>query len=80
MTRLLREHGPGDGLWLISHQWILTHLVGALMGCDRTWQMAIPNTGLFEFWIDRDRWDHPGINRWTADLWQIKRFGTCPHL
>lgn len=77
---VLHHHDNGARIWVISHQWILEHLVAALLGCDRTWQLPIPNTGLFEFQLDHGRWDQTGMGRWTSDLWQIKRFGTCPHL
>ena len=77
---LLQVHGNGDTVWVMSHQWILEHLIAALLGCDRTWQMAMPNTALFEFWLDRDRWEQPGMSVSISDLWQIQRFGERPHL
>ena len=80
VAELLTHHGDEAAIWVISHQWILEQLVAALLGCDRTWQLPIPNTGLFEFWLDHTRWSQAGMGRWTSDLWQIKRFGTCPHL
>jgi broad specificity phosphatase PhoE len=80
VKELLHRHDDGAGIWVISHQWILEHLVAALLGCDRTWQIPTPNTGLFELWLDHARWSQAGMGRWTSDLWQIKRFGTCPHL
>ena len=80
IQKLLNQHQQDDAIWVISHQWILQHLVASLLGCDRTWQISIPNTALFEFEIDRDRWDQLDMARWTSDLWQIKRFGDSPHL
>ena len=77
---LLHRHEPDDALWIISHHWILEHLIAALMGCDRTWQLSIPNTALFEFSLDLTRWHQATMTRWTSDLWQVRRFGTCPHL
>jgi 2,3-bisphosphoglycerate-dependent phosphoglycerate mutase len=80
----LLSHHQGDDIWVISHHWILQHLIASLLGCDRTWQIPIPNTGLFEFEIDRDRWQQSDLESdlapWTSDLWQIKRFGDRPHL
>lgn len=80
IQQLLTDHRNGDAIWIMSHHWILEHLIAALMGCDRTWQITIPNTALFEFWLDRDRWLQAGMACGISDLWQIKRFGDCHHL
>ena len=80
IQQLLTTHDNSERIWVIAHHWILEHLIAALMGCDRTWQMTIPNTALFEFWIDRDRWPQTGIALGISDYWQIKRFGDCQHL
>ncbi|MGD1944192.1 MAG: histidine phosphatase family protein [Leptolyngbyaceae cyanobacterium] len=77
---LLAKHQNGDAVWLISHQWIMEHLIACLMGCDRTWQMPMANTATFEFWLDRDRWSASGVTQGISDLWQIKRFNDCQHL
>ncbi|MEO1094886.1 MAG: histidine phosphatase family protein [Cyanobacteria bacterium J06638_28] len=77
---LLQTQGPDDAVWLMSHHWIMEHLIAVLLGCDRTWQLTIPNTALFEFWIDRDRWFEADIAPNISSFWQIKRFGECPHL
>ncbi|MEO0987794.1 MAG: histidine phosphatase family protein [Cyanobacteria bacterium J06639_14] len=80
IQQLLANHQNDHRIWVISHHWIMEHLIATLMGCDRTWQMTIPNTALFEFWIDCDRWTQGGMNLGLSTLWQIKRFGDCPHL
>lgn len=80
MTRLLDRHLDGDHLWIISHSWILQHLIAELMGCDRSWRLRARNTAVFEFWIDRSRWHHTNQNRLNTDLWQIRRFNDCRHL
>ncbi|MBE7382211.1 MAG: histidine phosphatase family protein [Leptolyngbya sp. SIO1E4] len=80
VQQLLAKHRAGDAVWIMSHYWIMEHLVAALMGCDRTWQLSIPNTALFEFWIDRDRWWQTEMTVGIRDFWHIKRFGDCPHL
>lgn len=77
---LLQTHGADDAIWLISHHWIMEHLIAVLLECDRTWQLTIPNTALFEFWIDRDRWFRTEMMLNISSFWQIKRFGECPHL
>ncbi len=80
IQHLLNQADQADDIWVISHHWILEHLIASLLGCNRTWQISIPNTGLFEFELDCDRWYQSGMAPWTQDLWQIKRFGDCPHL
>ncbi|NEQ45881.1 MAG: histidine phosphatase family protein [Leptolyngbya sp. SIOISBB] len=80
IEHLLAHHGNGDAVWVMAHQWILEHLIAVLLGSDRTWQITMPNTALFEFWLDRDRWSQSGMARHISDLWQIKRFNDCPHL
>jgi 2,3-bisphosphoglycerate-dependent phosphoglycerate mutase len=77
---LLTHHSNQDAIWIMAHQWIMEHLMASLMGCDRTWKMPIPNTAIFEFWLDCDRWQHSDMPRRVSDFWQIKHFGACPHL
>ncbi len=77
---LLEHHQNGDRLWIVSHSWLLQHLVACVLGCDRSWQINIPNTSLFEFWIDCDRWDRTDQTRYNTELWQIHRFNDCLHL
>ncbi|MEM9769828.1 MAG: histidine phosphatase family protein [Cyanobacteria bacterium P01_D01_bin.71] len=80
LNDLLHRHCSGDAIWILSHHWILEHLIACLLGCDRTWQIAMANTALFEFWLDRDRWEQAGMPRSISDLWQIKQFNSTPHL
>ena len=80
VQHILTHHKNGDRLWIISHSWILEHLIAVLLGCDRTWRMQIPNTALFEFWLDHSRWRQTGQNRFNNELWRIQRFLDCQHL
>lgn len=90
--RLLQRHIEGGCIWMISHSGILQHLIAEILGCDRTWGLSIPNTALFEFQIESDRWivskqtsaqnrdptvDH---NRWNTELWKIRHFNSTLHL
>lgn len=77
---LLSQHQHDDHIWVVSHSWILQHLISALLGCDRAWGMVIPNTALFEFHLDRDRWDRSDHSRLNTDLWQIRHFNDIQHL
>lgn len=77
---MLERHQDGDRIWVISHHWLLQHLISSLLGCDRTWGLTIPPTALFEFSLDRQRWQTTDVNRWNSELWQIESFNDCQHL
>jgi 2,3-bisphosphoglycerate-dependent phosphoglycerate mutase len=77
---LLENHKNGDQLWVVTHSWILQHLIAELMGCDRSWRIHARNTAIFEFWIDQSRWQRQDQNCFNTDLWQIRRFNDHQHL
>ena len=76
---LLNCHSNGDQIWIVSHSWILQHLIAELLGCERSWRLHARNTALFEFWIDQSRWAQAD-SQFNTDLWQIRRFNDCHHL
>ncbi len=78
MAKLL-THQAGEQVWVVSHQWLLQHLLSALLGCDRTWEFPLNNAGLIEIWLDRDRWATPE-QKLNSSLWQIRRFNDVAHL
>ncbi|MBW4651749.1 MAG: histidine phosphatase family protein [Kaiparowitsia implicata GSE-PSE-MK54-09C] len=80
IATLLNQHQNGDRLLIVTHGWILQHLIASLLGCDRTWQFPTDNTARFELWIDRDRWDDSPPAQWNSSLWQIRRFNDTQHL
>lgn len=80
IQNLLSRHINGERIWVVSHSWILQHLIADLLGCDRSWRIHARNTALFEFWIDRSRWQRTDQNRLNTDLWQVRRFNDYHHL
>jgi broad specificity phosphatase PhoE len=76
---LLEQHRNGDRVWIVTHSWILQHLIAVLMGCDRSWRLRAQNTALFEFWFDHSRWQLTDQNRFNTDLWQVRRFNDYQH-
>lgn len=80
ISRLVDRHRDGEQIWIVTHSWILQHLIAELMGCDRSWRLHAHNTALFEFWVDRSRWQRTDQNRFNTDLWQIRRFNDYHHL
>jgi broad specificity phosphatase PhoE len=77
---LMQRHSNGDRVIIVTHSWILQHLIAELMGCDRSWRLRAANTALFEFWIDQARWHRQDHTRFNTDLWQVYRFNDCQHL
>ncbi len=77
---VLRRHRNGDVIWVVSHAWIMQHLIAELLGGDRTWGIAIPHTGVFEFSLDRQQWFTHSQNQWNSELWKIHRFNDTSHL
>lgn len=80
INHLLCQHANGDRVLVISHHWLLQHMIARLLGSDRVWGLPISNTACFEFWLDSDRWLNSGVNRLNTELWQIKRFNDVTHL
>lgn len=80
VERLL-QHRNGDRLWVISHQWILQHIMAQLLGCDRAWGMAMAPTARFEVWLDQPYWADASPNqRLNTERWHIKSFNDVSHL
>jgi len=79
VQQLLQRHDNNDRIWIITHGGILQFLVAQLLGCDRTWGLAIRSTALFEFWLDSSRW-YSERNCLNPALWQIRRFNDTQHL
>lgn len=78
--QLIERHQNGDRVLIVTHSWLLQHLIAALLGSDRTWRLASNNTGIFEFWIERSRWHRTDHSRLNTDLWQIRRLNDTQHL
>ena len=78
---VLDHHQDGDRLWVVAHEWLLTHLISALLGSDRTWQFPIAHTGLFEFSLSLAQWSMSDLSVLTnSSLWQLNRFNDHQHL
>lgn len=84
---ILISHVGGDVLWVVSHEGFLQHLISVVMGCDRTWQIRIAHTAIFEFWLSAPPPDEAfnrdkslQANRFNSELWRLRRFNDCSHL
>ncbi|MBE9031633.1 histidine phosphatase family protein [filamentous cyanobacterium LEGE 11480] len=80
LNHILTNYQNGDCVWLVSHSWIMQHLISELLGSPRSWRLRVQNTAIFEFWIDQSRWHRSDINQLNTDLWQIVRFNDVSHL
>ncbi|MEO0867177.1 MAG: histidine phosphatase family protein [Cyanobacteria bacterium J06642_11] len=76
--QLWQQHRPGDLLWVVSHGGFMQQLVGVILGCDRTWQIPIHNTAIFEFWLIGPNAQNPDLH--NPELWKIVKFNQTPHL
>jgi broad specificity phosphatase PhoE len=77
---MMMNHCTEDRVWVVTHGGFLQYLVGAMLGCDRTWGLSIPPTAVFEFEFDLNRWSTTDQNRYNALLWKILRFNDVSHL
>ncbi len=75
---LWQRHGSGGRVVMISHGGFMQQLIRAIMGCDRTWKVAIGHTALFEFWLKQPQSDD--LARYNPECWQLRCFNSCPHL
>ncbi|NEP16108.1 MAG: histidine phosphatase family protein [Leptolyngbya sp. SIO4C1] len=80
LTDCLKQHQPGDVIWAVSHAGLMQHLIAAVLGCDRTWQIPIQHTAVFEFWLAQTAWTASDRNRFNPEFWQIRRFNDTAHL
>ena len=80
VERTLALHQDGDVALLVTHGGILTHILAALMGTDRTWEMRVENTAVFDFSIDMARWRKDGDELLIGSNFRINRFNDASHL
>ncbi|MEO0458721.1 MAG: histidine phosphatase family protein [Cyanobacteria bacterium P01_A01_bin.114] len=83
----LTQHPPGNVVWVVSHGGFLQHLIAAILGCDRTWQISLSYTALFEFWLVQappqtavEGAVEGQTNRFNPECWQVKQFNNTEHL
>lgn len=75
---LWQRHGVGDVVWIVSHGGFLQHLMRVILGCDRTWQIPIRHTALFEIWLLAPQLTQD--NQHNPEYWKIIKFNETPHL
>ncbi len=79
---LIDRHRTQEQIWVISHHWILQHLLAEALGSLRTWQLPIAHGAVFELWLDRSHWQTTeqlatrlgDRRRLNHIFWQIRRF------
>ena len=80
VDRAVRGHDDGDTVLMVTHGGILQHILAALLGTDRTWGTHVRNTAVFDFSIDKSRWDVDGGARLVPLHHRINRFNDAAHL
>jgi broad specificity phosphatase PhoE len=77
---VLRNHDDDAVVLMVSHGGILIHIIAALLGSPRCWEIDIGNTAVFDFQVDSTRWDESGDALLNPELWRIDRFNDASHL
>ena len=80
LNTILSRHQPGETIWAVSHAGLMTHLVSAILGSDRTWSVPIHHTAIFEFWLASNHWESLTHDRFNPEYWLLKRFNNIQHL
>ena len=76
---IIKEHTDDDVVVCFSHGGILQHIVSAMLGTQRVWGIAVRNTAVFEFMLDKQRWTDEG-SRLNTSHWRIATFNDASHL
>jgi broad specificity phosphatase PhoE len=80
MEAVTQRHANEDSVLIFTHGGILEYMVAALMGTERTWAISVPNTAVFEFTLNLERWSLDGDGLHNPFLWRIMCFNDASHL
>ncbi|MBT9315091.1 histidine phosphatase family protein [Leptothoe spongobia] len=75
---LWQRHTAGDVIWSVTHGGFMQQLIRVILGCDRTWQIPIHHTALFEFYLISPEVTQD--NQHNPECWKIVQFNETPHL
>ncbi|MEM8613232.1 MAG: histidine phosphatase family protein [Cyanobacteria bacterium P01_H01_bin.105] len=75
---LWQRYPAGGWVWVVTHGGFMQPLIRVILGCDRTWQIPIHHTALFEFWLLRP--EQSQTSQHNPECWKILRFNDTPHL
>ena len=77
---LVKGHSNVDSVVAFTHSGLLMYIISVLIGMNRVWVLRIPNTGVFEFFIDSDKWSSGDIKQGSVSGFQIIKFADVSHL
>lgn len=80
LRALLERHTESDRIWIVTHGGFLVHLVSEILGCDRSWGLAIAPTAWFDFYLTQASLGLEDENRFNPVLWKINHFNNSGHL
>ena len=80
VAEAINNHRNSDTVLMVTHGGIIQHIIAELLGTTRTWGINVPNTALFDFTIDLDRWPQDGSALANPSFWRIVRFNDVAHL
>ena len=75
---LWQRHPSGGWVWVVTHGGFMQQLIRVILGCDRTWQIPIHHTALFEFWLLSS--GLTPASQHNPECWKISKFNNTPHL
>jgi broad specificity phosphatase PhoE len=75
-----QHHANDDSVLMFTHGGILEYMVAALMGTERTWGISVPNTAVFTFTLDMERWSLDGDSLQNPFHYRIVCFNDASHL
>ena len=65
---------------MFTHGGILQFMLATLMGTERTWEVPVRNTAVFDFTLDLERWPLYGGDLQNNFLWCVVHFNDASHL
>ena len=80
MNFLIQGHNDDNVVSVVSHGGIMAFLLAVILGTNRVWKLKIPNTAVFEFNINPDRWVNGDSLLNKIDSFEIIKFLDVSHL
>ena len=81
IEHIFNKQEQADSILLVSHGGFMQHMISVLMGSTYTWGIQIGNTAIFEFSIDKQRWNRLETKyQHSASFFKIDRFNDSTHI
>ena len=77
---LIIGHNDNEQVVVFTHSGLLMYIISVLVGMNRVWVLRIPNTSVFEFILDPDKWASGDSKQGSVSRFQIVKFADISHL